>query len=234
MKKYYCIIMVVVLCFYMCSCYADPAQNGESVNEPRPDYYQYDFASFDELCSFIASEAQGTCIPAVNSGVNMDIYLHFIDSCNQEGFPVPYSDGIEVPLRQGEHIAFFTHEIYGLPWIWYFITVDDVRTIVRVTRLADEYLEHADDLSCSELIRLIAPTYPNVDDYSGTSFSCVYETDLQLADRTVSAVVFQSSEYNWEYVSFVYDNYMIDIRGSTNFASSDWLQTLSFELYEVS
>jgi hypothetical protein len=95
------------------------------------------------------------------------------------------------------------------------------------TMKLDEATNNRDDVS--KLISEIAPDAPNIHNYNEfPSFAKIYASDIELSERTINSLIFESKDNNRVRIQFVYDDVLVSILTFNEAVAYDWLKDFSF------
>ena len=166
--------------------------------------------------------------------VMSEAYTRFVDKVNAEkSFPQPLIDNQPITYRNKEgfsNITFFVKELYGLPWIWYFPNVSTGETFyISMTYLPDS--ENQKNMTASEVIKVLSPNSANVDNL-GTQHKSIYNKQLKLNDREVTALIIEYKEDARDSIFFIYDDLLVLVRCDSDVWSEEWFADLSFVAYQ--
>ncbi len=158
-------------------------------------------------------------------------YTHFVDSVNTDkSFPQPFIDNKPITYRNKEgfsNITFFVNELYELPWIWYFPHVSTGENLyISMTYLQDS--EKQRNMTASEVIKKLSPDSANIDNL-GTQHENIYNKQMKLNDREVTALVMEYKEGTRDSIFFVYDDFLVHITYNSEVWSEQWFSSLSFK-----
>ena len=235
MKRILLIILAVILCAFP-SCTKEPDFYDISVipsGEASPGLYQttFHFDSYDEMIKDFRKYDITKSSYTIQVLVLMlgEPYAGFVERVKTDkSFPRPMQDGKEIEYRNKEgfhNITFFVRELYSLPWIWYFPSVSTYENFyIGVTYLP----EGITDSSASDAIKSISPNSPNVNNL-GEQHKNIYERQLKLYDRTVTALVIEYKEDARNSVFFIYGDLLILVRCNPDVWRDEWFARLSFE-----
>lgn len=202
----------------LCSC-------GESAplisDAPPPDSTVYSFDSYDELTGALAgSNEKGETLREERPHYGNE-YSKLLDCLSDtKNLRIPMLGGEKLPLRneKGYHsIALFTKELYGLPWLWYYCVCAGSDVTIKLLYMSSAGdISVTPELSCSEVLKRIYPDAPNTDNYTSfSSYKNVYQTDIMLSDRTVSALVYEFSDSSSVTASFIYDDIFVSVKAES-------------------
>ena len=235
MKRILLIILAVILCAFS-SCAKEPDFFGVSVlpvGDASPGLYQttFYFDSYDEMikdfCKYDVLKSSYTIqdlIPKLG-----EPYSVFVERVKTEkSFPRPMLDGKEMTYRNKEgfsNITFFVSELYDLPWVWYFPSVSTGENFyIKMTYLPSG-IEAA---NASEAIRALSPGSPNIDNL-GSRHESIYNKQIKLRDREVTALVIEYNDDTRDSTVFLYDGLIVEVRHNPAVWSDEWFSGLSFE-----
>ena len=159
-------------------------------------------------------------------------YTKFVDKVNSDrSFPQPMIDGKPITYRNKEgfsNITFLVKELYSLPWIAYY-PQDSTgeNSFIKITYLP-ESIETDNDPSTSAVIKQLSPNSPNVNNL-GTRHKNIYEKNIKLRDREVTALVCEYNDDPRNNTAFVYGDLLIEVRGRAEVWNDEWFASLSFE-----
>jgi hypothetical protein len=88
-------------------------------------------------------------------------------------------------------------------------------------------MEKSGTATASEIIAELAPNYPNVDNL-GEHYGNIYNKDITLADRTVTALVYEKKDDTRITVRFFYDGLSVTVTGEPEYLNGEWFSALSF------
>lgn len=161
-------------------------------------------------------------------------FEHFEEALRKDGVPVPLLGGERLELRSEEGfsgITLFPSELYELPWIFYhpFVATGE-NFYIQLTVIPETVSDAQKSGSASELIRALSPNSANTDNYHESSvLKNVYESEVVLEDRRVTALNYEYINDARECTIFIYDDLLIMVRADTEVWSSQWFSQLSFE-----
>ena len=235
MKRILLIILAVILCAFS-SCAKEPDFYDISVipsGEASPGLYQttFHFDSYDEMIKDFrnydvlkSSYTIQDLIPKLG-----EPYSVFVERVKADkSFPRPMLGGKEITYRNKEgfsNITFFVSELYDLPWVWYFPSVSTGENFyIKMTYLPSG-IEAA---NASEAIRALSPGSPNIDNL-GSRHESIYNKQLKLRDREVTALVIEYNDDSRNSTVFLYGDLIVEVRHNPAVWSDEWFSGLSFE-----
>jgi len=240
MKRFLLIILTISLCLPAFSgCTKEPDFYDIAVvpvPEAAPGLYQttFHFDSYKEMIKdfrkYDISKSSYT-IQGFKAFMG-EPYTKFVDKVNSDrSFPQPMIDGKPITYRNKEgfsNITFLVKELYGLPWIAYYPQVSTGENFfIKITYLP-ESIETDNDPSTSAVIKQLSPNSPNVNNL-GTRHKNIYEKNIKLRDREVTALVCEYNDDPRNNTAFVYGDLLIEVRGTTEVWNDEWFASLSFE-----
>ena len=190
------------------------------------------FDSYEDMIEALTVELKSESVHSLKDDLGED-YTYFLDRVNEEGsFPRPMLHGepIEYRNRNGfQNITFFVHELYGLPWVWYYPkTSNGSNHMICITYLPEDIRKH-EGITASEVIKQLAPNGPNVGNVN-KNYEDIYNKKLKLADREVTALVLDPKDDTRDFTFFVYDDMLIKVTSDPEVWSEEWFSELSFEV----
>ena len=236
MKKFILLIAAIICLTSLSSCAKEPDFFGVSVlpvGDASPGLYQttFHFDSYDEMIKdfrkYDISKSSYTIqdlIPKLG-----EPYSVFVERVKADkSFPRPMLGGKEMTYRNKEgfsNITFFVSELYDLPWVWYFPSVSTGENFyIKMTYLPSG-IEAA---NASEAIRALSPGSPNVDNL-GSRHESIYNKQLKLRDREVTALVIEYNDDPRNSSIFLYGDLIVEVRHNPAVWSDEWFSGLSFE-----
>ena len=234
MKNFLAVISAI-LCLCLCACNANDSP-GTSENNSNPNQpLGYPF-SFDSLADFqnAVNEEENLYAEVSEMKYNQktkDNFKVFVQKLKAQGIPVPYLNGqvIEFRYKEGHSgISLFPFERYDLPCIFYHPAVATGENLyITFTYLPDSITETQEELTASEVRKILSPNSANIGNL-GEQHKSIYEQKIQLADREVTALVFEYKTDNRNSTFFVYDDLLIEVRNNPEVWTDAWFSTLSF------
>ncbi len=221
MKRMICIFLtVLVLASFLASC-GDTKSKSDKINEPRdPRNQSFGFDDYQEIYTWFSVTPDGD-VPAkteVNLG-NLfsykETYLSFVDRMINKDIllKVPTMDGEVMKPCSFENgnqpFSVFTWENFDRPQIFYWTAFEQRSYYIRIGYLTKDELAKVDGKSITEVLAVLMPD-ADIKNYNKESFSDLYETELALADKTVSALCAKSIEHR-TYYFFVYGDLLVVI-----------------------
>lgn len=146
--------------------------------------------------------------------------------------PHPMIDGKPIPYRNEEgfpNITFSVHELYDLPWLWYYPYVSTGENFyIKMTYLPDGIAENPEATTASEVIKALSPNSPNVNN-KGKQHKDIYNKEITLADRNVTALVYEYKEDTRNTTFFIYGDLLVQISSDSDVWTDEWFASLSFQ-----
>ena len=240
MKRFLLIFLTISLCLPAFSgCTKEPDFYDSTVGpgpEAAPGLYQttFHFDGYKEMIKdFRKYDISKSSYTIQNFKAFMgEPYTKFVDKVNSDrSFPQPMIDGKPITYRNKEgfsNITFLVQELYGLPWIAYYPEVStNENPFIKITYLP-ESIETDNDPSTSAVIKQLSPNSPNVNNL-GTRHKNIYEKNIKLRDREVTALVCEYNDDPRNNTAFVYGDLLIEVRGRAEVWNDEWFASLSFE-----
>lgn len=231
MKKIVQILAVcLLLCGTFCSISCSKSQlRREKIQENEEASLQsngvpprsYGFQSYRELANVFQSgtkEYQQVFNERMEENENIEDLYQYLSS-SKGNLYVPYVSGTIMPFyeRSGfSNITLFEQELYGEPWIWYFGKVGE--NMVTVQTMYYGYMEKADELSrtssCSEFLKILSPTAPNIDNYTQFKFyQNVFEKTIHIGNEDRICLIAEVVDSSKIYLEFVFDDLFVILYG---------------------
>ena len=164
----------------------------------------------------------------------LDKITFFIEKLSSQNNAVPNLDGKMIELRNKEgftNISLYASEAYGLPCIFYHPSVSTGENYyIKITYLPDEIASQNNKVA-SEIIKELSPNAPNLDNL-GNQHNNIYEQEITLADREVTALVYEYKNDSRNSTIFVYDDLLVEVRGNPDVWSALWFSNLSFVSFQ--
>ena len=240
MKRFLLIILTISLCLPAFSgCTKEPDFYDIAVMpgpEAAPGLYQttFHFDNYKEMIKdFRKYDISKSSYTIQNFKAFMgEPYTKFVDKVNSErSFPQPMIDGKPITYRNKEgfsNITFLVKELYGLPWIFYYPEdPTGENSFIKITYLPGN-IEINNEISASAVIKQLSPNSPNVNNL-GTRHKNIYEKNIKLRDREVTALVCEYNDDPRNNTAFVYGDLLIEVRGTAEVWNDELFAMLSFE-----
>lgn len=123
----------------------------------------------------------------------------------------PVIEGFEEDFLTKD-ILLFAKEGFGLPWIWYRRWYDDTIMLVSITYLRDDVLEYSRTNSLLNTIKYIARNAYGNNPVDEKSILTKYGTTKVIRQEVESTI---ESYPNTVYLTFIVDDMLVDIKGTT-------------------
>ena len=234
MKRLLSILIVLLLCISaFCGCGDESLGNGNE-NAENPPNTTFNFDSYEEMINAFSSKKQnseGYTIQGLKRLMG-EPYALFVDKVNSDkSFPHPMLGGDPITYRNEEgfsNITFLGNELYNLPWIWYFPTVSTGENFyIAITYLPDVDMQR--NMTASEVIKELSPKSANIDNL-GDQHESIYNKQMKLYDREVTALVIEYKEATRDIIFFVYEDLLVLVRCNPEVWTTEWFADLSFDV----
>lgn len=237
MKRILSILFVLLLClsaFAGCGDSSDLHGNPMDI-DGTPDLANatFSFNTYDEMLSaFLTYDTNKSSYTIQDYKFMLgEAYTSFLEKIEaNRSVPQPMLDNKSITYRNKEgfsNITFFVNELYGLPWIWYFLTVSTGENFyIAITYLPDG--ERQRNMTASEVIKELSPKSANIDNL-GDQHESIYNKQMKLYDREVTALVIEYKEDTRDSIFFVYEDLLVMVRCNSDVWSDQWFSTLSFD-----
>ena len=87
------------------------------------------------------------------------------------------------------------------------------------------------NMTASEVIKELSPNSANIDNL-GAQHESIYNKQMKLNDREVTALVIEYKEDARESIFFIYDDLLVLVRCDSDVWSEEWFADLSFAGYQ--
>ena len=230
MKKLLCVLLLTVMTLTSCGNVATTGSTqltGPPSMNTQPAYRAVGFDTFDELNEFFSE------INDDISAIGNEYFQTFFKSVNEKtlSLMIPYYNNEKITLRNRDgysNITLFPQELYLFPWIWFHCTVEDYYVTIKTTYPENLSLRE-DELSASQFIKQIFPDAPNVDTFeSHENYKSVYEKELKLKDKNVTAMIAEVKNDERITAFFIYDDMLVIITAKAEFINGSYLENLNF------
>ncbi len=206
---------------------------------PAPDYiYPLHYDSLLDFDSSIKKENEEKFYAIFSEKVKeekLDELKLFVAKLQSKKIIVPCLSGKVVDFRNKEgfsNISLFASESYGLPWIFYYPNVSTEENFyIKITFLPDSVLEKQKNPTASDVIKELSPNSPNVNNL-GEQHKNIYNQELKLSDREVTALIYEYKTDNRNSTIFIYDDLLVEIRSNPEVWSTQWFSALSFDCFD--
>lgn len=218
MKKNSIVISIcLMLCVSLCACSQAPS-SGQSVSPS--DETSYYLENYDELEQIFDKDQTSPIAEQIKLQKNEygQQYATFIDALFESGdVKQPMMNGKKMrldDLSDGAIVAIKTHEMYDIPWVWFNCLVDGRYVIVKMAYPQEIGVQGiTSDMDASEVVRCIKPDALNVHNQWKFRGVKVEEETLQLANETVTAMVYRYNKGNDRpWVTFYYKDVLVSVR----------------------
>lgn len=155
-------------------------------------------------------------------------------ACGDTVLLVPEMNGEPIPLRNLEGYSstiYMSSELYGLPWIWYYCTLNGSDFRVQI---ANPGVLNREEISSAttylDMLNLIAPDAPMPSNYQEyANYERIYEKAITLADGQVVTAMFSELKDSTKiYVMLHIDDVLVCLYGEAQlFSDAFWA---SFDL----
>ena len=238
MKRILSILFVLLLClsaFAGCGDSSDLHGNPMDI-DGTPDLANatFSFNTYDEMLSaFLTYDTNKSSYTIQDYKFMLgEAYTSFLEKIEaNRSVPQPMLDNKSITYRNKEgfsNITFFVNELYGLPWIWYFPSVSTGENFyISVTYLPDSIIGKQKIMTASEVIKELSPNSANIDNL-GKQHESIYNHQIMLSDREVTALIIEYKEDTRDSIFFVYDDLLVLVRCDSEVWSEQWFSSLSF------
>ncbi len=158
---------------------------------------------------------------------DLSVVKDFFKALRMEKNVIPYLQGKEMPLREGTNITFYLKEAYGLPWVFYkpYVATTD-NFYIKITLIPNEYGATIGE-TASGLLKKIAPEAVNIGQ-PGPDNRNVYEKEIKLQGRTVTALVHEYLSDDRNGYLFIYNQMLVWVCCNPEIWGEEWFAGLSF------
>ena len=210
--------------------------NGDDPNGNNGDENISD--SFSLYCDSLADlkkEAAGRLLFGDDPNGGNVLWHAFIEKLCLQPITAPHLNGEVIEFRNEDgfpNIIFRSSELYGLPWIVYYPKVSTGENFyIQITYIPDDIMEKLNDPTASEVIKELAPDSSNIEHF-GKYDTSVYEREINLRDREVTALLYEYRNDSRSSIFFVYGDMLVMIRSDMEVWNEQWFSELSFEEFE--
>lgn len=244
MKKFVTIIFAIMLCLGMCACSdidnpSDAGINSSPNNTASPNnavIRPLTYYSLNDLKSSISQKNENKIYDKLKEdGIgneNIDKIKFFVKKLQSHNITVPYLSGKVIQFRNREgfsNISLYASELYRLPWIFYHPSVSTGENFyIKIAYIPDSVLNKQKNPTASEVIKELSPGSPNID-IIGDQHKSIYNQNIRLEDREVTALVIEYKEDSRNSTIFVYDDLLIEVRSDPEVWGTQWFAALSFD-----
>ena len=214
-------------------------QNDEnsSLIEPPPyeeepdktDSYMFEFSSPQELLTSLNNNEKGVNIRE-NSKECSEMYNDMIGRFEDGEIVLksPVLEGYDEDFLTSD-VVLFTSEAFGMPWIWYRRWYDDKIMVVQISYLSDDLLEYSSNHSVWDVVMYVQPTAPSIEEMGQREEIKTIEEQTVVSDQGEIRVLFlETSAYDRVYLTFIVDDMMVRVFGSSEDVDLDLIKKLSF------
>ena len=206
-------------------------------NEPaRPSLYPFDYISILDFEKSLYNEGE-LYSKLSEYGVKsetLDKFKVFIEKLRSQNIVVPYINGKVIELRNLEgysNVSLFASELYELPWVFYHPSVSTGENFyIKMTYLPEVFTK-TENLMASDIIKELSPNSPNLNNL-GEQHEKIYNKQIQLHDREVTALVYEYKTDNRDSIKFIYDDFLVEVRCDPQVWNDNWFSSLSFESFD--
>lgn len=213
-----------------------PDNKGDDPNGNKGDENVSD--SFSLYCDSLADlkkEAAGRLLFGDDPNGGNVLWYAFIKKLCLQPITAPHLNGEVIEFRNEDgfpNIIFRSSELYGLPWIVYYPKVSTGENFyIQITYIPDDIMEKLNDPTASEVIKELAPDSSNIEHF-GKYDTSVYEREINLRDREVTALLYEYRNDSRSSIFFVYGDMLVMIRSDMEVWNEQWFSELSFEGFE--
>lgn len=233
-----------MLCLGMCACSdidnpSDAGINSSPNNTASPNnavIYPLTYYSLNDLKSSISQKNENKIYDKLKEdGIgneNIDKIKFFVKKLQSHNITVPYLSGKVIQFRNREgfsNISLYASELYRLPWIFYHPSVSTGENFyIKIAYIPDSVLNKQKNPTASEVIKELSPGSPNID-IIGDQHKSIYNQNIRLEDREVTALVIEYKEDSRNSTIFVYDDLLIEVRSDPEVWGTQWFAALSFD-----
>lgn len=176
------------------------------------------FPSYEELSRALRDENSDVWQKLEDYGSDAALFESFLSGFSVGELPLlaPAMSGEWLALWDPEgssNITVFSHELYGMPWIWYRCAYQGAELTVRIAYpqiLNNPGIDPGG--SYRDLLAVIAPEAANPTYYLDKGYAAVYETDLTLGNGNAVSVMMLKANGGGMYVLFLYDGVMVMVQ----------------------
>ena len=88
-----------------------------------------------------------------------------------------------------------------------------------------------ENLMASDVIKGLSHNSPNLNNL-GEQHEKIYNKQIKLKDREVTALVYEYKTDNRDSIKFIYNDFLVDIRCDQQVWNDNWFSSLSFESFD--
>jgi hypothetical protein len=238
MKKYISMI-AILLCLCLAACGNASSDSSEvdldnlsdtpTTSPTQPKFDSFSFDSPSEFVTFLSKDTE-LYIALSEDGVNseiIDTVKVFLKKLAVNKDYIPLQNGKTMEYGDAK-ISFYIREAYDQPCIFYhpYVTTGE-NFYIKTTYVPDHIAEELEDPTASEVIKELTPNGANLNNL-GKQHKAIYNQKIQLADREVTALVFEFKTDSRNSYRFVYDDLLVEVRCNPEVWDAKWFATLSF------
>ena len=215
-----------------------PMSSGIFPNTPPSYAYPLDYDSLGEFKNSMCEEnAEKIFAKFAREGMpdeELDTFRSFVEKLRAQNIPAPYADGSAIELRKEDGysaISLFVSEAYGLPWIFYHPKVSSGENFyIKITYIPETISEKQKNPTAAEVIGALSPNAPNLN-HLGESHENIYNQQIKLRDREVTALVYEYKSDKRNSTVFVYGDLLVEVRCDPAVWSDEWFASLSLNCF---
>ena len=205
----------------------------KEANTP-PDDQSYLFDDYTELIEWLKTKQP---LPEDEASLGKDYvdYIKEIHAASGEKTPlyIPYFENSPAELRKREGfsaITLMTSELYGVPWIWYYVTVGNEELIIKCACLSQKDFARVDVEKASIAVKNFSRSAPNIDNYETKSnYKSIVEKTVCFANESISALLLEPTNDSRVSLQFTFDKTMVIITGSPEIINSEAIGSISLQ-----
>lgn len=239
------LVAVVILAFIsfslVCCTQSDnlPGNNDtgllpEKITEVPPERRTFKFDNYQDFLNWITNEKSSSIDPLLWGKDYVD-YISEINDESKNNTPLylPFYKDKMIELRQKEGfsgIAFMTSELYTVPWVWYFVTIDGHELIIKCACLAQKDFERVSVQKASVAVKNFSRSAPNIDNYKkNKNYQTISEKTINFSGESVSALYYELTNDSRVSLQFAFDNTMVIITGEPETINSTVINSISLK-----
>lgn len=153
----------------------------------------------------------------------------FYDMRKKQTLAVPCINGQPIELLDTDGIIWTSSETFQQPWTWF---RNSNELMIRIAFLPDAALTDG-KLTGLKAVQYFNPDMPSPSNYLfKKGYKKVYEKNIQLSDRKVTALFYEHTDDTRSDIYFVYDNMLVRFRSDLDLTTADWFKHFSFEVLD--
>ncbi len=207
---------------------------GSSAGQP-PYYHQHSFSSYNEFHAAL-TVPESESFKEIREEIDRDgeDYKNLMKAFETGKIRpvIPCWNEKEAPLRQSEKgspITLYAKELYGLPCTLYHCVMDGDK-LLRVLYLKPTGIEYGKDDTYADIALKISPTAVTPDHFNAEYYADVYEETYVLGNgKEVVAILQVEKDGPYEWVSFLYEDFLFEMRGEKGFSTAEFWEKVSFK-----